>query len=233
MLESVPVEVRQAAAVNFKNFVKYHWAPRESDGLGAAPMAIPDGEKASKQGAAAAARGGPDAAATAAARRRWQRLLLDSAAVGCMGDLRGVQAAVQQPLHLPCAHDWPPSSWRQELRHRQPRNARKPHMLLHQPHLHTPHLHASTRVQDQVKAHITDLMLSTPPRVRAQLSEALSIISSHDFPARWPSLLPHLVEKVGRGSWLEAAGEDRNSTSSVVAAPAGNSRPAAQRQGCS
>ena len=24
-LESVPVEVRQAAAVNFKNFVKYHW----------------------------------------------------------------------------------------------------------------------------------------------------------------------------------------------------------------
>ncbi|PSC72253.1 Exportin-2 [Micractinium conductrix] len=95
MLESVPVEVRQAAAVNFKNFVKYHWAPRESDGLGAAPMAIPDGEK------------------------------------------------------------------------------------------------------DQVKAHITDLMLSTPPRVRAQLSEALSIISSHDFPARWPSLLPHLVEKMG------------------------------------
>lgn len=28
-------------------------------------------------------------------------------------------------------------------------------------------------------------MLSTPPRVRAQLSEALTIISTHDFPARW------------------------------------------------
>lgn len=40
-------------------------------------------------------------------------------------------------------------------------------------------------------------MLSAPPRVRAQLSEALSLISSHDFPARWPSLLPHLVEKLG------------------------------------
>lgn len=48
-----------------------------------------------------------------------------------------------------------------------------------------------------MKAHITDLMLSAPPRVRAQLSEALSIISSHDFPAKWPSLLPHLVDKMG------------------------------------
>lgn len=39
-------------------------------------------------------------------------------------------------------------------------------------------------------------MLSAPPRVRAQLSEALSLISAHDFPARWPSLLPHLVDKL-------------------------------------
>jgi exportin-2 (importin alpha re-exporter) len=51
--------------------------------------------------------------------------------------------------------------------------------------------------KEQVKAHITDLMLSAPPRVRAQLSEALSIISSHDFPARWQGLLPHLVAKLG------------------------------------
>jgi len=51
-----------------------------------------------------------------------------------------------------------------------------------------------------VKAHITDLMLSAPPRVRAQLSEALSIVSSHDFPAKWQSLLPHLVEKMGAGA---------------------------------
>ena len=29
-------------------------------------------------------------------------------------------------------------------------------------------------------------MLSAPPLVRAQLSEALSLISSHDFPAKWP-----------------------------------------------
>ena len=42
-------------------------------------------------------------------------------------------------------------------------------------------------------------MLSAPPRVRAQLSEALAIISSHDFPAKWQGLLPHLVEKLGGG----------------------------------
>lgn len=49
-VDSVAVEVRQAAAVNFKNFVKYHWVPREGDGLGAAPAAIPDAEKASRAG---------------------------------------------------------------------------------------------------------------------------------------------------------------------------------------
>jgi exportin-2 (importin alpha re-exporter) len=51
--------------------------------------------------------------------------------------------------------------------------------------------------KDAIKAHIVDLMLSAPPRVRAQLSEGLSIMSLHDFPARWPGLLPHLVEKLG------------------------------------
>ena len=60
-------------------------------------------------------------------------------------------------------------------------------------------------MQDQVKAHITDLMLSAPPRVRAQLREALSIVSSHDFPARWPTLLPHLIEKLGGSGGAEGA----------------------------
>lgn len=50
--------------------------------------------------------------------------------------------------------------------------------------------------KDQVKAHITDLMLNTPPLVRAQLSEALTIISSFDFPKEWPTLLPQLIEKL-------------------------------------
>ena len=51
-------------------------------------------------------------------------------------------------------------------------------------------------LQDQIKALITSLMLSTPPIVRAQLSEALSIVSQHDFPAKWPTLLPELTEKL-------------------------------------
>lgn len=54
----------------------------------------------------------------------------------------------------------------------------------------------SKEEKDQIKAHITDLMLSTPPLVRAQLSEALTIISSFDFPKDWPTLLPQLIEKL-------------------------------------
>lgn len=96
--EGVALEVRQAAAVNFKNHIKYHWVAKESDGLSAGVAAIPDAEK------------------------------------------------------------------------------------------------------DAIKAHITDLMLRAPPRVRAQLSEALSIVSSHDFPARWQGLLPHLVQKLAAGA---------------------------------
>ena len=60
-----------------------------------------------------------------------------------------------------------------------------------------PSAHPPPGVQEEIKTHITDLMLSAQPRVRAQLSEALSIISSHDFPARWQGLLPHLIAKLG------------------------------------
>lgn len=52
-------------------------------------------------------------------------------------------------------------------------------------------------LQEQVKALIISLMLSTPPIVRAQISEALSIISGHDFPALWPNLLPELIQRLG------------------------------------
>ena len=44
---------------------------------------------------------------------------------------------------------------------------------------------AAWRLQEQIKGLITSLMLSAPPPVRAQLSEALTIISGHDFPSRW------------------------------------------------
>ncbi len=54
-------------------------------------------------------------------------------------------------------------------------------------------------VQEQIKGLITGLMLSTPPVVRAQLSEALSIISEHDFPTRWQGLLPQLIDRLKTG----------------------------------
>ena len=44
------------------------------------------------------------------------------------------------------------------------------------------------------------------PLARAQLSEALSVISGHDFPARWPELLPELIRRLGSGTPAEVAG---------------------------
>ncbi|KAF6136161.1 hypothetical protein GIB67_001570 [Kingdonia uniflora] len=48
-------------------------------------------------------------------------------------------------------------------------------------------------VKDQIKALIVPLMLSSHTRIQSQLSEALAVISKHDFPKLWPSLLPELV----------------------------------------
>ncbi|CAI9272020.1 unnamed protein product [Lactuca saligna] len=51
-----------------------------------------------------------------------------------------------------------------------------------------------TRIPDgekeQIKTLIVPLMLSTTPRIQAQLSEALAVIGNHDFPKLWPDLLP-------------------------------------------
>ena len=49
-------------------------------------------------------------------------------------------------------------------------------------------------------------MLSSPPLARAQLSEALSEISGHEFPARWPELLPELIRRLGAGTPAEVSG---------------------------
>ena len=51
----------------------------------------------------------------------------------------------------------------------------------------------------QVRALLVGLMLSAPRLVRAQLSEALAIVSAADFPARWPQLLPELVQRLQAG----------------------------------
>ncbi|KAG2501736.1 hypothetical protein HYH03_000236 [Edaphochlamys debaryana] len=94
-LAASPVDpsIRQSAAVNFKNVIKYRWVPSEADLYGGA-QPLPDGEKA------------------------------------------------------------------------------------------------------QIKQLLLGVTLGSPPRVAAQLSEALSIICSYDFPAKWPELLPELVAKL-------------------------------------
>lgn len=56
-------------------------------------------------------------------------------------------------------------------------------------------------LQGQIKQLLTGLMLSTPPLVRAQLSEALTLISGHDFPSAWPQLLPELKERLAGVCW--------------------------------
>lgn len=52
----------------------------------------------------------------------------------------------------------------------------------------------------QIKATLPGLMLSTPTLVQAQLSEALSIVCSHDFPRLWPTLLTELVQRLSNPS---------------------------------
>ena len=50
-----------------------------------------------------------------------------------------------------------------------------------------------------IKAHLVELMLSTPPAVQKQLAEAVSIVAKYDFPAKWEGLLPQLVQKLASG----------------------------------
>ena len=47
--------------------------------------------------------------------------------------------------------------------------------------------------KEQVKSVFVGLMLSMPPKLQAQLSEALVIISRSDFPRKWETLLPELL----------------------------------------
>lgn len=47
-----------------------------------------------------------------------------------------------------------------------------------------------------MKTHIFEIMLKSPALLRAQISEAMTIISQHDFPHAWPTLLPQLTQKL-------------------------------------
>ncbi len=51
--------------------------------------------------------------------------------------------------------------------------------------------------KDNIKKHMVHMMCITPPEVQRQLSEAVAIMSKYDFPAKWPTLIPELVSKMG------------------------------------
>ncbi|KAF8733712.1 hypothetical protein HU200_014558 [Digitaria exilis] len=48
-----------------------------------------------------------------------------------------------------------------------------------------------------IKTHLLQLLLTAPPLIQAQLSEALAAAAASDFPARWESLLPSIVSSLG------------------------------------
>ncbi|CAM9656674.1 unnamed protein product, partial [Chrysoparadoxa australica] len=50
--------------------------------------------------------------------------------------------------------------------------------------------------KEAIKGNMVHMMCIVPAEVQRQFSEALAIISKHDFPARWPSLMPDLVSKM-------------------------------------
>ncbi|XP_046386713.1 exportin-2 [Ischnura elegans] len=60
-------------------------------------------------------------------------------------------------------------------------------------------IHSSDR--EAIKALIVDLMLKSPESIQRQLSDAVSLIGRHDFPDKWPSLLPQMVEKFNAGDF--------------------------------
>lgn len=52
--------------------------------------------------------------------------------------------------------------------------------------------------KEQIKGLIVRLMVTAPPKIRAMLGEGLIIIGAHDFPRRWPDLLPEIVANLDR-----------------------------------
>lgn len=49
--------------------------------------------------------------------------------------------------------------------------------------------------RQNIKTHLVQLMCSTPSLVKAQISEAISIIAKLDYPEKWKNLLPELVSQ--------------------------------------
>jgi len=58
----------------------------------------------------------------------------------------------------------------------------------------------------QIKANIVALMLSVPEQLQKQLGEGLSIVATHDFPAKWENLLPELIQHLSSGNTATTLG---------------------------
>ena len=46
-----------------------------------------------------------------------------------------------------------------------------------------------------IKQHFVDLMCTVPAKIQSQISEAICIVAEQDYPDKWESLLPNLVQK--------------------------------------
>lgn len=55
----------------------------------------------------------------------------------------------------------------------------------------------SSQDRSTIKTHLVQLMCTVPPRIQAQVSEAISLIAKVDYPAQWDNLLPELVQQFG------------------------------------
>ncbi|XP_026750496.2 exportin-2 [Galleria mellonella] len=60
-------------------------------------------------------------------------------------------------------------------------------------------IHLSDR--NAIKNLIVSLMLKSPEAIQRQFSDAVSIIGKYDFPEKWPTLIPEMVEKFATGDF--------------------------------
>lgn len=193
-----PIEIRQAAAVNFKNFVKQRWV-RNADAVELLSNTTLAMCVCEAQGFAPYIQAPPTDGDTPAISDQEKA----RPARVCMHD--------QAPFRVPCHPPGIPITTEQSADAGHRTGSQCSHTISAQPvqRCHTlPHTCAVRHApeQGQIKAALPGLMLSTPPLARAQLSEALSVISGHDFPARWPELLPELIRRLGSGTPAEVAG---------------------------
>jgi len=182
--------VRQAASVQWKNHLKFHWVAREDDaGLGAdAPFVIPDAEKEAVKTAGIVGimlSAPPLVQAQVPHHRRnattWSR--------GCdakpsrpyrryypLGFGRSVATASQSPSFTTC-------DARLSVRHSRAIGVR--------------------RVAQVDGARRSKPL---PAARRVQVSEAVAIISATDFPAKWPTLLPELMQHIASPDYTVVIG---------------------------